>query len=90
MANQNPEQIARDEIDTLLEKAGWVVLDKKKINFSTSLDETDLQLSESETLRQSILKKAFSGQLVPQDPNHEPASELLARIRSTKSMASGK
>lgn len=29
MVNQNPEQIARDEIDTLLKKAGWVVQDKK-------------------------------------------------------------
>ncbi|MGO1618108.1 MAG: restriction endonuclease subunit S [Oceanisphaera sp.] len=38
----------------------------------------------SETLRQSILKKAFSGQLVPQDPNDEPASELLARIQAEK------
>lgn len=37
MVNQHPEQIARDEIDALLEKAGWVVQDKKKINFSASL-----------------------------------------------------
>ncbi|MGB0722303.1 MAG: restriction endonuclease subunit S [Gammaproteobacteria bacterium] len=32
------------------------------------------------TLRQSILKSAFSGQLVPQDPTDEPASTLLKRI----------
>lgn len=32
-------------------------------------------------LNQSILAKAFRGELVPQDPNDEPASELLARIR---------
>lgn len=31
-------------------------------------------------LRQSILRHAFTGQLVPQDPNDEPASELLKRI----------
>lgn len=30
--NQNPEQIARDRIDTMLEKAGWVVQSKNKIN----------------------------------------------------------
>ncbi|ELP33808.1 hypothetical protein RBSWK_01944 [Rhodopirellula baltica SWK14] len=32
-------------------------------------------------LDQSILSKAFRGELVPQDPRDEPASELLARIR---------
>lgn len=37
MINQNPEQKARDEIDALLKKAGWVVQDKKKIDFSASL-----------------------------------------------------
>ncbi|MGD9661268.1 MAG: restriction endonuclease subunit S [Porticoccaceae bacterium] len=41
-------------------------------------------IKQAETLRQSILKKAFSGQLVPQDPNDEPASELLARIQAEK------
>lgn len=44
----------------------------------------DTELLRSETLRQSILKKAFSGQLVPQDPNDEPASELLARIQAER------
>ncbi len=38
----------------------------------------------TETLRESILKKAFSGQLVSQDPNDEPASELLERIKAKK------
>jgi type I restriction enzyme S subunit len=33
-----------------------------------------------QALRQSILKAAFSGQLVPQDPRDEPASALLARL----------
>lgn len=42
------------------------------------------QLKKSETLRQSILKKAFSGQLVGQDSNDEPASELLKRIVAEK------
>ncbi len=41
-------------------------------------------LQKSEALRQSILKKAFEGKLVPQDPNDEPASELLKRIQAEK------
>ena len=39
-------------------------------------------IAKAEALRQSILKKAFSGQLVPQDPNDEPAEELLKRIKA--------
>jgi type I restriction enzyme S subunit len=35
-------------------------------------------------LRQSILKQAFEGRLVPQDPSDEPASALLARIRASR------
>lgn len=41
-------------------------------------------LIESRSLRQSILKSAFSGQLVPQDPNDEPVINLLERIKAKK------
>ncbi|MDO9530061.1 MAG: restriction endonuclease subunit S [Syntrophales bacterium] len=35
-------------------------------------------------LTQSILAKAFRGELVPQDPNDEPASELLKKIKDER------
>ena len=38
----------------------------------------------AEQLRNSLLQEAISGRLVPQDPNDEPASALLARIREEK------
>ncbi|CAD2266494.1 Type-1 restriction enzyme EcoKI specificity protein [Stutzerimonas stutzeri] len=38
-------------------------------------------------LTQSILAKAFRGELVPQDPNDEPASALLERIKAQRAAA---
>ena len=44
----------------------------------------DHSLKQSTAQRQNILRAAFSGQLVPQDPNDEPASVLLERIRAER------
>lgn len=41
-------------------------------------------LKRAERLRQSILKEAFEGKLVPQDPSDEPAEKLLERIKAEK------
>lgn len=60
-----------------------ILEEKSSITESTIVD-IESQLAKAETLRQSILKKAFSGNLVPQDPNDEPASELLKRIKIEK------
>ena len=38
----------------------------------------------AQQLRNSILQEAIEGRLVPQDPNDEPASILLDRIRKEK------
>ncbi|MFO7561811.1 MAG: restriction endonuclease subunit S [Enhygromyxa sp.] len=43
--------------------------------------------AEIATLDQSILAKAFRGELVPQDPTDEPASVLLERIRAAREAA---
>ncbi len=40
-----------------------------------------------DALTQSLLAKAFRGELVPQDPNDEPASVLLERIRAQRAAA---
>lgn len=44
-----------------------------------------VNLKQSTAQRQNILRAAFAGQLVPQDPNDEPASMLLERIRVSRS-----
>ena len=56
-----------------------------RLRSAEALDtEIDTNIARAEALRQSILKKAFSGDLVPQDPNDEPAHALLARIRASR------
>jgi len=47
------------------------------------------QIQRVESLRQAILKRAFSGQLVAQDLTDEPAAALLERIRAEKQEGGG-
>ncbi len=68
-----PEQQARETTDDLMNAAGWSVQPRDRAN---------LGASHAQRLRQAILKKAFEGRLVDQDPDDEPASALLARVKA--------
>ena len=46
-------------------------------------------LKRASSLRQSILRTAFEGRLVPQDPEDEPADKLLERIRQERAKSMG-
>ncbi|WP_220486989.1 restriction endonuclease subunit S [Pseudoalteromonas sp. SR45-1] len=54
------------------------------------IEATALGLKQSEAQRKNILKSAFSGQLVPQDSNDEPASVLLEKIKQEREASAKK
>ena len=71
-----PEDKARETIDRMLEQAGWHIYDIKEAKTHAHREVKTSNLKRVERLRQSILKKAFSGRLVPQEHNKETAGEL--------------
>lgn len=76
---------------SIYEQAQIILKLEEKFSEIDQLDQTlTTSLQQSEALRQSILKRAFSGQLVAQDENDEPASELLARIKAERAEKSDK
>ncbi len=64
---------------------------ESKLSEADQLDQTlATALQQADALRQSILKKAFHGQLEKQDKNEEPASALLERIRAERATSPAK
>jgi type I restriction enzyme S subunit len=60
------------------------IIEQKFALCDEQLSSINHSLKQSVAQRQNLLRAAFAGQLVPQDPNDEPASELLARIRAER------
>jgi type I restriction enzyme S subunit len=68
-----------DEQDAIL-----TLLKSQLGSIAVQLRNVDFSLKQSTAQRQNILRAAFAGQLVPQDPTDEPASQLLERIRAER------
>ena len=76
---------AQIPIPLLTEQAQIVSEIERHLSVADEIEATiKSELKRAERLRHSILKHAFSGKLVPQDPNDEPASILLEKIRGEK------
>ena len=89
--NKSRVQAMRIPLMPLAEQRQAVMKIEESLAYQESLkkevSEAHTQLA---TLDQSILAKAFRGELVPQDPNDEPASVLLERIRAEREAQSAK
>ena len=72
-------------VPPLAEQQRIVAEVERRLSLIDQLEKTvAADLARANRLRQSILKRAFAGQLVPQDPDDEPAAVLLERIQAAK------
>ena len=72
-------------LTSLVEQLAIVQEIERHFSITDEVEQTiEKSLKEADRLRQSILKKAFEGKLVPQDPADLPAAELLKQIIEEK------
>ena len=69
------------------QRAILLAVEKTERGLTPTVEHMKESRSYAATLLQSILKRAFEGRLVPQDPTDEPASVLLERIRAGREAA---
>jgi type I restriction enzyme S subunit len=75
----------RVELPPLAEQHRIVEEVERRLSVVEEMEKTVAHgLKRAERLRQAILRKAFAGELAPQDPADEPASVLLERIRAER------
>jgi type I restriction enzyme S subunit len=87
MRNIGQDRIRRIRIPLppLAEQHRIVAEIERRLSVADEIENTiDHNLKQAERLRQSILKKAFRGKLVPQNPDDEPASVLLEKIQKER------
>jgi type I restriction enzyme S subunit len=80
--NQNDVNSTAVPLPPLAEQAEIVAEVERRLTVLEALSQTlTAELKRAERLRQSLLHRAFTGRLVPQDATDEPAAALLARLR---------
>ena len=83
--NSQKLQALQIPVPTLAEQERIVAEIESRFERADALESAvDRALNDAEKLKQAVLKKAFSGELVPQNPDDEPASVLLDRIRAAR------
>jgi type I restriction enzyme, S subunit len=81
-------EVCRDlplPVPPLVEQSRIVAEVERRLSVIDELEmQVEANLNRAERLRQAILRRAFEGKLVPQDPDDEPASVLLDHIRAER------